>query len=681
MLRRFLATLAGLSILITLACSTPTATPVPTPTTDIQATVDAAIRAALPTQTATPTPNRAATVAAAVRATIQAIPTATAVPTPTPTVTRTPTSTPTPTAVPTPTPTVTPTPTFTPSPTPVPTATPNPTPTPTATPAVTLAAVIQRVRPSVVRINTDLGTGSGVIFEVTASDGSARALTNYHVIEGASSITVVANDSTTYVGVLSGVDSVRDLAVVKICCNVSFQALPFGDASNVQVGNEVIAIGYALGIQGAATVTRGIVSAIRYESDTSRWVIQTDAPINPGNSGGPLLSASGEILGINTYGIRSSQSGVAVEGFGFAVSQVTIKAVLPGLKNQPLVPLPTATLMPQSTGGFGPRDGYIEHNPGDGFIDEFNTGVSLSDMVIETRFSNPYSTSVGSWDYGFILRNSASNTFHIVFLRSNGYWYHYVRTGTVESTTQLAGQWSSAINTSASGNNHLQLVALGNKGWLFINGTFVSQLNLSGLTRAGTVKTINGYFTGDGVAGQSTKFEDFAVRPLQNRYGQTDGVMEHNPDDGFIRTHRSRVDVADAVIEALFFNPYPTSVGSWDYGFMLRHSASNAFHIVFVRSNGYWYHNVRTGTAESGREVASQWSSAIATGQGGSNRLRIIAIGNDGWLFINDSLIAKLNLSELTQPGDISAATGFFVGDEVAGQSTRFEDFVVWSIE
>jgi serine protease Do len=89
----------------------------------------------------------------------------------------------------------------------------------------------------VVRIDTNLGTGSGVIFETNTSDGSALLLTNYHVVEGASSITVVVNDSVTYIGTLLGVDPLRDLTVVRICCSTSLQALPFGDVSEVQAGD------------------------------------------------------------------------------------------------------------------------------------------------------------------------------------------------------------------------------------------------------------------------------------------------------------------------------------------------------------------------------------------------------------------------------------------------------------
>jgi S1-C subfamily serine protease len=300
--------------------STPTATPVPTPTS-------------------TPTP----------------VPTPT--PTPTPDPTPTPTPTPEPTATPTPVPTSTPTPVPTPTstPTPVPTPTPTPAPTPTAVSPTSLSSVIQQSKPGVVRIvvslaNGSTASGSGVVFDVGTSDGSALILTNYHVIEGATSVSVTVNDTSTYSGAVKGGDQPKDLAVVRICCG-EFQKIPFADASNVQAGDGVIAIGYALGYEGSATVTTGIVSAIRYQSSIDRWVIQTDASINPGNSGGPLLSVVGEILGINTYARRTSMSGVSVEGFGFAVSEVTIKAVLPGLIAGNPTAAATPTPLPEAPRG------------------------------------------------------------------------------------------------------------------------------------------------------------------------------------------------------------------------------------------------------------------------------------------------------------------------------------------
>ena len=219
----------------------------------------------------------------------------------------------------------TPTPTTAPSPA----ATPQPSPAPSR--GLDLATMIEEIRPGVVRIQTDQGSGTGFIFETLASDDSALVLTNHHVVEGATRIRVIANDSSPFSGSVLAVDPARDLAVVKICCDRSLRELPFGDAAGLKVGTEVVVVGYPLGLAGSATVTRGIVSAVRYDNDTERWVIQTDAPINPGNSGGPLFSPAGEVVGMNTFKVESTDGGRPVEGLGFAVSALTLQEQLPAL--------------------------------------------------------------------------------------------------------------------------------------------------------------------------------------------------------------------------------------------------------------------------------------------------------------------------------------------------------------
>jgi len=135
---------------------------------------------------------------------------------------------------------------------------------------------------------------------------------------------------------------------VSICCG-SFNPLTFGDAANVQAGTEVVNIGYALGIIGEASVSRGIVSAVRYDGDYRRWVIQTDATMNPGNSGGPMLSLSGEVLGINTFKFESTPGGRSIEGLGFAVSEVTIREQILSMKQGATIALPTPTPAPLPT--------------------------------------------------------------------------------------------------------------------------------------------------------------------------------------------------------------------------------------------------------------------------------------------------------------------------------------------
>ncbi len=309
------------------------------PTPDIAATVVAAVERAIPSPTSTPTPDIRATVEAEVRATLAANPTSTLAPQPSDT--------------PIPTPTQEATPTETPPPTSTPTSIPSPSPTaiprPTASPTPNLATMVQDATQGVVRVNTLLGNGSGVIFQTTGN-GTGYILTNYHVVEGATGVEVQTSNGATYRATLKGYDAVKDLAVLEICCG-RFRSLPFTDATTVKSGTEVIAVGYPLGLAGPATVTSGIVSAVRYDPGFKSWVIQTDAPINPGNSGGPLLSVSGEVLGINTYILNSSASGDPIQGVGFALSEQTIRGVLEEMRLGKRVgfPAPTATRTPWPT--------------------------------------------------------------------------------------------------------------------------------------------------------------------------------------------------------------------------------------------------------------------------------------------------------------------------------------------
>ncbi len=200
--------------------------------------------------------------------------------------------------------------------------------------------MVDRVRPAVVRITSSAGTGSGVIYDTQGQTG--YAVTNYHVVEGQSTVNVTVNDSARYTGNVLGVDVVRDLAVVSICCG-NFKALEFGNAARLAVGDEVVNVGYALAIEGAATVTRGIVSALRYDSDHQAYVIQSDAPINPGNSGGPMLSPEGRVLGINSF-VYVSDYGA--EGIGFAISARTVQQRVPTLRGGTAIPIspPTSEL-------------------------------------------------------------------------------------------------------------------------------------------------------------------------------------------------------------------------------------------------------------------------------------------------------------------------------------------------
>lgn len=217
---------------------------------------------------------------------------------------------------------------------------------PTITPPPSLAETIQRVRPAIVRIESFEGSGSGVIIETSGQTGIV--LTNFHVIEDGGPIYVTVNDSRRYLATIRGTDPIRDLAVLNICCG-TFLPIDIAGPSVVEPGSEVFSMGYPINLAGSATVTRGIVSATRYDAARLSEVIQSDAAINPGNSGGPMLLPSGEIIGINTFKYETSPSGRPVEGLGFAISAKTIKEQLTALKSGSYRVLPTPTPRPTST--------------------------------------------------------------------------------------------------------------------------------------------------------------------------------------------------------------------------------------------------------------------------------------------------------------------------------------------
>ncbi len=206
--------------------------------------------------------------------------------------------------------------------------------------SVDVRAVLNRVETSVVSISTvgftsspfgvepAEGAGSGVM---VSSDG--LILTNNHVIEGATEITVRFSNKTERKAIFVDSDPENDLAVLKLENASGVVPVTFGESKSVEVGEGVVAIGNALALEGGPTVTSGIVSAVGRSIDTDTGVtlsglIQTDAAINRGNSGGPLVNHDGQVIGINTAIAANTNS------IGFAVpidrAKVLIKAVQSG---------------------------------------------------------------------------------------------------------------------------------------------------------------------------------------------------------------------------------------------------------------------------------------------------------------------------------------------------------------
>ncbi len=216
-----------------------------------------------------------------------------------------------------------------------------------------VADVVARVLPAVVNVTTDIsqgtsqGQGVGTGF-IVRSDGVI--VTNCHVVEGGTKVTVSTSEAEPerFDARVIGGDCEHDLAVLKVDAK-DLPTVPLGDSSDLRLGQRVIALGYALALEGGPTVTTGIVSALDRtitaqdpgcapetcgpdQTRTYTDVIQTDAAINHGNSGGPLVDMAGRVVGINSAGDD------AAENIGFAIAIDSAKDTIDQAEADPLAP-------------------------------------------------------------------------------------------------------------------------------------------------------------------------------------------------------------------------------------------------------------------------------------------------------------------------------------------------------
>lgn len=252
-----------------------------------------------------------------------------------------------------------------------------------------IADIVDTISPSVVTVlstiedgrNSGRATGTGVVI---TSDG--EIITNAHVVDGATSVQVLLAEAIDPVAArVLAVDTGNDLALLRVDRRGLSPAV-FANPDSIRIGDEVVAIGFALDLDGGPTVTRGIVSALNRtlssEDGALDGLIQTDAAISSGNSGGPLLNSHAEVIGINTAVFQSS-SEVAANNVGFAISVSEVIPVISELRgvadgrarNEGYLGV---ELLPRSDGGRGAViNAVTPGSPADA------AGIRAGDVVIE----------------------------------------------------------------------------------------------------------------------------------------------------------------------------------------------------------------------------------------------------------------------------------------------------------
>jgi len=265
--------------------------------------------------------------------------------------------------------------------------------------ALSIVDIAKKAGPSVVgvvnkrNVNTFFGTqseeqggGSGIIIK---SDG--YIITNNHVIEGSTDVTVVLNTGKEYTAKIIGSDAKTDLAVIKIDAT-ELLAADLGKSSELEVGEVAVAIGNPMGQEFAGSVTAGVISALNRTMNVQGrqyTLVQTDAAINPGNSGGALVNKFGKVIGINTVKIGAT----GFEGMGFAIpideAMPVINELLDGgyVKGRPIIGISPREITPQMAKRYNMPEGIyvLEVSP---FSGAEKAGFKVSDVIIKADGTN-----------------------------------------------------------------------------------------------------------------------------------------------------------------------------------------------------------------------------------------------------------------------------------------------------
>ena len=345
------------------------------------------------------------------------------------------------------------------------------------------------------------------------------------------------------------------------------------------------------------------------------------------------------------------------------------------------------------------------HEPDDGFLESLDGPDTQDDVLVEATFLNPYTADNLYWEHGFLLKDQVRNHQYWVSINSYGEWEYFHRLGDTGALGRYAEE-SIDIDREPGGRNLLQVVITGDRGWVYVNGKFQGGMDLS-VDTGGDGITI---FVDDEHAGE-TSYKDFAVwkwspvvaksflevdpdatptpvptpNPRVPVFGPESGRITHNPEDGFQEVYAGPTIEGDVMLEVTFENPFAPNESHWNYGILFDSQEPETYHHVQISSlfGGAFNHWRRAGRDDEVQGRLSEDVQGLNFDKNGENHIRLIILGDEGHLYVNDRRVSILNfkLGNVQNPERIS----LIVNDSTVhgykydrGGATRFEDFTVW---
>ena len=346
------------------------------------------------------------------------------------------------------------------------------------------------------------------------------------------------------------------------------------------------------------------------------------------------------------------------------------------------------------------------HQPDDNFLESVDGPDARGDVLIEATFLNPYNAGNRYWEHGFLLKDGpARNHEYWLSIDSDGYWETFHRLGDSGAIGRHSEE-TDDIDRSPGGKNLLQVVIIGDRGWIYINGNLQGGVDLSADT-GGDAVTI---FTDDEYEGE-TRFEDFAVwkwgpvlassfsdldpnatptptptpNPSVPIFGPVSGTIPHDHEDGFLEEFDGPTIDGDVMVEVTFLNPFAPNESHWNYGILFDSRLPETYHHIEIHSlfGGSYNHWRRGGRDDEVRGRISEDLPGLRLQKDDKNHIRLIILGDSGHLYVNDRRIGILNfdLGNVQNPDKIDLVvndSNLYGFEYDRGGHTKFEDFTVW---
>ncbi len=324
---------------------------------------------------------------------------------------------------------------------------------------------------------------------------------------------------------------------------------------------------------------------------------------------------------------------------------------------------------------YGPDSGAIPHEEDD-TIELVFADPSPQNFMASVYVGGPYSEAEGSWDFGYLFRQADVDDEMRLVVVSDGYWSLNDRLPDEDNILQ-EGDVSDLLDTDPDYYNLFELIALEDTGYFFLNGAYVDTLDLTDRTSAGDFALGTGFYSDDEQEGAATPYDEYTLWELEPIFGPESGQLEHVLDD-LIKLRTADVNVADFIGDATFINPFSAAENDWDFGFGFRDN--EAIYWLVIESTGDWALVARVDGPDSDEDVQIGTVDNLNLGADEANSLRLIALGDTGYLFLNDEFVDTLDLSEIQTSGAVNVITAFYADHELEGAATAYEDFIIWPL-